>query len=81
MLFLKNKDLPMLLSTFYGQYVVPNRPENTQINIKATTYNKFGNYIKEQVSRDLLLVGSDEKNPKNKDPMAMLIRYNKNHKE
>ena len=74
---LSNKDFPMLLSTFYAQHVLSSTDSN--IDMKQTTYKKFGKYVKIQVDRELLLVGRDSKNKKNTDPMAMLIGYRKQH--
>jgi translation initiation factor 2D len=76
---LKNKDLPMPSSTFYAQHVLQNRPEGTTINLKATSYKKFGNYLKEMASQDLIKVGPDVSNRANTDPMALLISYNRKH--
>ena len=76
---LKNKDLPMTTGTFYAQHVLPNRPDGTTINLKETTYKKFGNYLKEQMDNGLIQVGPDTSNKNNKDPMALLISYNKKH--
>jgi translation initiation factor 2D len=74
------KDLPMLVATFYAQHVLPNRPEGTTIELKATKYKKFGNYVKEQVQRGLLQVGPDKKsNNSNPDPIALLTGFWKQH--
>ena len=74
---LNNKEYPILVSTFYAQYVKPS--PGGDIDLKATSYKKFGNYIKLQVQNDLLLVGRDKKNPKNNDPNACILGYNKKH--
>lgn len=81
LLSLKNKDFPILLSTFYAQYVKVQLQLLTSDNVdlKDTRYKKFGNYVKEQVERSLLQVGPDNKNKKNTDPMALLIGYDKKH--
>jgi translation initiation factor 2D len=76
---LKSKDLPMSTGTFYAQHVLSNRPEGTTINLKETTYKKFGRYLKEQMDNGLVQVGPDTSNKNNKDPVAMLISYNKKH--
>jgi translation initiation factor 2D len=80
---LKNKDLPMIVGTFYTQHVLPNRPIGTMIDLKATTYKKFGTYLKEQVKNELLSVGPDPaikvSSKNNPDPMALLKSYNKKH--
>jgi translation initiation factor 2D len=72
------KDLPMLVAMFYAQHVLPNRPEGTTIELKATKYKKFGTYVKEQVAEGLLQVGPDTKS-KNPDPMASLTGFWKRH--
>lgn len=81
LLTLKNKDLPMIMTSFYSQYVLPNRLPATTIDMKATTYKKFGNYLKEQIQRRLLQAGPDTSNKKNKDPMATLIAFDKRHED
>ncbi|KAL3939076.1 MAG: hypothetical protein SGARI_001502 [Bacillariaceae sp.] len=78
---LKNKDLPMPTNAFYAQHVLPNRPEGTTVNLKATTFKKFGNYLKEMASQDLIAVGRDTSNKANTDPMALLLSYNKKHED
>ncbi|KAG7344857.1 translation initiation factor SUI1 [Nitzschia inconspicua] len=82
---LKNKDLPMSTGTFYAQHVLSNRPDGTVIDLKATSYKKFGNYLREMVSKGLVQVGPDNKTNKtnraNTDPMALLLSYNKRHDE
>jgi hypothetical protein len=37
---IKDPELPILVSTFYSSYVLPARPENTQIEIKKSKYKK-----------------------------------------
>jgi len=78
---LKNKDLPISTGTFYAQHVLPNRQEGTNINLKATTWKKFSNYLKEQVTNGLIQVGPDTTNKANTDPMAFLNSYNKKHED
>src|SRR5690348_13893982 len=36
----KDKDLPILLSTFYSGNILPNRPATTTVDIKKTKYKK-----------------------------------------
>jgi translation initiation factor 2D len=78
---LSNKDLPVLIATFYSKHVLPNRLPGSTIDLKATTYKKFGAYIKAQVNQGLLQVGPDRNNPKNTDPMALLTGYYKKHED
>jgi len=79
LLTLQKKDLPIPVGTFYAQHVIPNRPDGTTIDLKATTYKKFGSYLKLQMERGLLQVGADKSNPRNTDPVAILIGYDKKH--
>jgi len=78
---LQKKDLPMPLAQFYSQYVLPNRPKGTTVELKATRYKKFGNYVKEQSDSGLLQAGPDKSNPKNTDPLALLMGVRKNHED
>jgi translation initiation factor 2D len=70
------QDLPMTVAHFYAQYVLPSRPSGTTIELKKTVYKKLGSYIKEQVNDGLIVVGPDKSK---KDPMAMLVDYNRRH--
>ena len=45
---LPKADLPMNVATFYANHVLPNRPEGTTIQLKATRYKKFAVYLNEQ---------------------------------
>lgn len=77
---LRNKDLPMPVSVFYAQHVLPNRPPSTTVELKQTRYKKLSAYLEEQVSSGLLRVGPDPK-AKAKDPLAILLEYNRKHKD
>jgi translation initiation factor 2D len=70
-------DLPMKMSTFYAQYVLPNRPAGSTIELKKTRYKKYGVYVQEQVKNGLLMVGPDEQ----KDPAGMLTSYDRRHSD
>ena len=72
---LNNKDFPILANKFYTQHVKP----STDVDLSATSYKKFGNYLKEQVRNGFLEVGPDPNNKKNTDRMACLLRYDKKH--
>jgi hypothetical protein len=37
---LKDKDLPILASTFYSKYLLPSRPAGTEIDIKKSCYKQ-----------------------------------------
>ncbi len=79
LLAVKNKGFPMPVGTFYAQYVIPNRPKGTMIDLKSTTYKKLGPYLKVQIERGLLQVGPDKKNPMNNDPMALITSFDDRH--
>eukprot|EP00977_Amphora_coffeiformis_P023020 scaffold12086_cov160-Amphora_coffeaeformis.AAC.7 len=70
------QDLPMAVSVFYGQHVLPNRRDGSTIQLKQTRYKKFGPYLQEQAERGLLQVGPDAAK---KDPLAMLTDVNRRH--
>ena len=70
------KQLPMLISTFYSQHVLPNRLPNTTIELKRTRYKKLGPYLAEQIEAGLMTVKADTKT---NNPMAILTDYNKRH--
>ena len=72
------KDLPMIMSTFYAQHVLKNRPTNTTIQLKQTKWKKFGAYVTEKKEDGLLTVGPDSSK---KDPMAMLVGYDRRHSD
>jgi translation initiation factor 2D len=81
---LKNNDLPMLVGTFYTKHVLP---LDRSIDIKTTSYKKFGNYLKkwQQQQNDtdygLLKTGPDPSNTNNTDPNAMLLSFNRRHED
>lgn len=60
LLAMKNKDFPIPSGTFYAQDVIPYRPPGTTIDLKSTTYEKFGLCLKAQVEHGLLQAGPDE---------------------
>jgi len=72
------KDLPMIMSTFYAQHVLKNRPVNTTVQLKQTKWKKFGAYVSEKKEDGLLTVGPDLSK---KDPMAMLVNYDRRHSD
>lgn len=78
---LSNKDLPMLVSTFYSQHVLPNRPTGSTLELKKTSWKKFGNYLRDKIMDGLVRVGPDpsNKNKKNADPMALLVSFDRKH--
>eukprot|EP01059_Diplonema_ambulator_P028125 TRINITY_DN46841_c0_g1_i1.p1 TRINITY_DN46841_c0_g1~~TRINITY_DN46841_c0_g1_i1.p1 ORF type:complete len:456 (+),score=153.79 TRINITY_DN46841_c0_g1_i1:160-1368(+) len=42
---LMKADLPMLVSTFYSQYMLPARPEGSNVVLKNSSYKKIGNLM------------------------------------
>jgi translation initiation factor 2D len=76
MVMIQDKQLPMTTATFYAQYVIPNRPPDSTIQLGQTSYKKFSKYLTVQVERDLLQVGPDHKT---KDPAAFLTKINRRH--
>lgn len=75
---IQDKQLPMTTATFYAQYVIPNRPPDTTLQLSQTSYKKFSKYLVAQVERDLLHVGPDIKT---KDPVAFLTKVNRRHED
>jgi translation initiation factor 2D len=71
---LSKKDFPMTVATFYAQHVLHNRPQDTTIELKQTTWKKFGTYL--QAQSDLVTVGPDKQK---KDPVAFVTGYNPRH--
>jgi len=86
---LTKNELPMLVGTFYTKFVRP--ATNNIVDIKTTTYQKFGNYLKKWQQQfigttnddnyyyGLLHTGPDPSNTNNKDPNAMLLSFNRRH--
>jgi translation initiation factor 2D len=46
--------LPMDASKFYTEYVVPNRPAGTTLDLKATSFKKLGGFLKAMVKNKLI---------------------------
>eukprot|EP01064_Diplonema_japonicum_P017984 TRINITY_DN2653_c0_g1_i2.p1 TRINITY_DN2653_c0_g1~~TRINITY_DN2653_c0_g1_i2.p1 ORF type:complete len:693 (+),score=192.23 TRINITY_DN2653_c0_g1_i2:40-2118(+) len=42
---LTKAELPMLVSSFYSQYMLPSRPEGSNVVLKKSSYKKIGNLI------------------------------------
>jgi translation initiation factor 2D len=68
-------DLPMKMSIFYAQHVLPHRPAGTTIELKKTKYKKYSIYVQEQVKNGIMTVGPDEQ----KDPAGVLTSYDRRH--
>ena len=43
---LTKAELPMLVSTFYSQHMLPGRPEGSEVNLKTSTFKKIGVFMK-----------------------------------
>jgi len=74
----------MLVGTFYTKHVLP---LDRTIDIKTTSYKKFGNYLKKWQQQEnetdfgLLRTGPDPSNTNNTDPNAMLLSFNRRHED
>jgi translation initiation factor 2D len=44
---LKDKDVPILATLFYANFMLPSRPPNTNLEIKKTKYKKFSKFLEE----------------------------------
>jgi len=53
---LKDKDLPVLASTFYRTHVLPCCPPDETLEIKKTSFKKLSKYLKEQQNLGLIEV-------------------------
>lgn len=71
-----DKDLPMLLSTFYANHVLKHVPPDTILQLKLTSYKKFGTYMLHQQKCGLLTLAPD-KNDKN--PAGYLKSIERSH--
>jgi translation initiation factor 2D len=76
MVNIKDKDLPMLSSCFYGNHVLKHFSGGELIQVKNTSHKKFGTYLLHQHQRGLVTVGED-KNDKN--PAGYLKSINRSH--
>lgn len=76
MVNIKDKELPMLAASFYGNHVLKHSPGDEVIQVKNTSHKKFGTYLLHQQERGLLTV-SEDKNDKN--PAGYLKSINRSH--
>jgi translation initiation factor 2D len=60
---IKDSELPMTTANFYAQHVIPHRPTDTTIELKSTTWKKFGTYLEEKVDCGLVTVMPHGTNP------------------
>ncbi|KAI2507301.1 Translation initiation factor SUI1 [Fragilaria crotonensis] len=73
-----DKELPMLLSTFYANHVLKQVPNDTVLQLKQTSYKKFGTYMLHQQKRGLLVLAPD-KNDNN--PAGCLKAVTRSHED
>jgi translation initiation factor 2D len=78
MVNLKDKELPMAASVFYANHVLPNRPTGTTIQLKQTSFKKFGTYLLHQQDCGLLKVAEDKKD---NNPAGFLQSINRRHED
>jgi translation initiation factor 2D len=64
----------MTTANFYAQHVIPHRPPDTTIELKLTTWKKFGTYLKEMVDCGLVTVM-----PHGTNPMGYLTGIDRKH--
>lgn len=73
---IKDSELPMTTANFYAQHVIPHRALGSTIELKLTTWKKFGVYLKHQVDRGLLTVQAHDTNP-----MGYLVGIERKHED
>ncbi|KAJ0395496.1 hypothetical protein P43SY_002468 [Pythium insidiosum] len=56
----KDKQLPMLASTFHAAVLLPSRPADVSLNIKQTTHRKLSVFLKAMAQRGLLHVSEKD---------------------
>jgi hypothetical protein len=57
---LKSKDLPVLASTFYCNYMLPCRKENMNLDVKKTRYKKIAVFLREQASEGMIVLKEEK---------------------
>ena len=73
-----DKELPMLLSTFYANHVLKNLPPDTILQLKLTSYKKFGTYMLHQEKIGLLTLAPDKKD---NNPAGYLKAITRSHED
>jgi translation initiation factor 2D len=71
---ISKKQLPLLTSTFYSQYVLPARREGSFIDLKATKFKKIGTFLSEQAAKGVIKLGAA-----NGDPVAFVNAIDRTH--
>lgn len=74
---IKDKELPLAASIFYATHVLPNRLEGTTIQLKQTSFKKFGTYLLHQQNDCNLLTLAQDK--KDNNPAGFLQSINRRH--
>ncbi len=75
---ISKSDLPMAVSTFYSQHVLPARKEGSYIDLKATRYKKIGQFLMVQAHSGLITIGPSKDG---KDPVAFVKSVDRSHIE
>lgn len=77
----KDGNFPMPISTFYAKHVLTHQStKGPAIDLKQTTYKKFGPYVLEQIQIGLITAKwSNEKLKKKKEPMDILTGFDRGH--
>jgi translation initiation factor 2D len=91
LLISQKKDLPMPISTYYNQYLLPSRPKDTFLDMKQTKYKKITVFLLEQ-SKNVMEGGQREQDQQQQhaiitikasddkqDPVAYLTGINRSH--
>ena len=60
-LYTKRENLPMKVARFYAEFVLPNRPSGTTVELKQTRYKKLSVYLAEQMELGLVTLGPADK--------------------
>jgi len=84
LLVVSKKDLPMAVSTFYTQYLLPSRKEGTFLDIKQTRYKKISSFLLEQsqntvrteCGKSIITIGPSKDE---QDPVAFLTGIDRTH--
>ena len=74
---IKDKDLPMATHMFYAAHVLPSRPLDTTIQLRKTTWKKFGPYLLEMQRQELLTLSAD----KEKNETGFVKSVNRGHSD
>ncbi len=75
---ISKSELPMAVSTFYSQHVLPARKEGTYIDLKATRYKKIGQFLMVQAHSGLITIGPSKDG---KNPVAFVKSVDRSHIE